>query len=260
MMTEPELVTINDGACVDNASLIAHLNVKGQFSLNQLWLGELATMRSNTRLLSGETRIWCCMHQHVHWQQRLASEPPCVCTRARTKPSHHHSNFYSSPSQSSSTQTPPQLKLPQLPLVPLCFSSPANLSSKSIHHHNHCTLCRSPLLWLCFKYDGEMTVPVRHHCLHTHTHTQTHTNTHKHTRVHTHKHTNTYTYTHIHIHIHIHTLRHVYHSLQRDRRPSSTDPNAPCVCVCVCVCVCRCLTGRQEPTARAHPHLQRGVC
>jgi hypothetical protein len=57
MMTEPELVTINDGACVDNASLIAHLNVKGQFSLNQLWLGELATMRSNTRLLSGETRF-----------------------------------------------------------------------------------------------------------------------------------------------------------------------------------------------------------
>jgi hypothetical protein len=57
MMTEPELVTINDEACVDNASLIAHLNVKGQFSLNQLWLGELATMRSNTRLLSGKTRL-----------------------------------------------------------------------------------------------------------------------------------------------------------------------------------------------------------
>ena len=53
MMTEPELVTINNGACVDNASLISHLNVKGQFSLNQLWLGEMVTMRSFTRLLSG---------------------------------------------------------------------------------------------------------------------------------------------------------------------------------------------------------------
>lgn len=31
MMTEPDLVTIGDGAAIDNASLIAHINTKGQF-------------------------------------------------------------------------------------------------------------------------------------------------------------------------------------------------------------------------------------
>ena len=53
MMTEPDLVTINDGACVDDASLISHLNAKGVFSLNELNLGAYSTMRSMSRLLSG---------------------------------------------------------------------------------------------------------------------------------------------------------------------------------------------------------------
>ena len=39
MMTEPELVTMGDGTCVDDASLIGHLNAKGEFSLDNLVLG-----------------------------------------------------------------------------------------------------------------------------------------------------------------------------------------------------------------------------
>ncbi len=31
MMTEPDLVTIGDNACVDNASLISHINTRGIF-------------------------------------------------------------------------------------------------------------------------------------------------------------------------------------------------------------------------------------
>ena len=31
MMTEPDMVTIGDNCCVDNASLIAHINTRGYF-------------------------------------------------------------------------------------------------------------------------------------------------------------------------------------------------------------------------------------
>ncbi len=53
MMTEPDLVKIGDNACIDDASLIAHINSKGQFSLNPLSVGDNCTMRYGTRLLSG---------------------------------------------------------------------------------------------------------------------------------------------------------------------------------------------------------------
>ncbi|EKX52743.1 hypothetical protein GUITHDRAFT_84689 [Guillardia theta CCMP2712] len=53
MMTEPELVAIGDGASVDSASLIAHINSRGHFTLNQVVVGPGATLRSNSRLLSG---------------------------------------------------------------------------------------------------------------------------------------------------------------------------------------------------------------
>jgi hypothetical protein len=53
MMVEPELVTLGDGVCVDDASLIAHLNTKGQFSLNEIHVAANVTLRCGSRLLSG---------------------------------------------------------------------------------------------------------------------------------------------------------------------------------------------------------------
>jgi hypothetical protein len=53
MMTEPDLVTMGDGCCIDDASLICHLNASGNFSLNTLELGPYSTLRSFSRLLSG---------------------------------------------------------------------------------------------------------------------------------------------------------------------------------------------------------------
>jgi hypothetical protein len=53
MMTEPDLVTIEDGACVDDASLIGHINTRGEFCLNRLHVGKGCVLRCNTRLLSG---------------------------------------------------------------------------------------------------------------------------------------------------------------------------------------------------------------
>jgi len=53
MMTEPDLVTIGDDCCIDNASLIAHINTRGFFKLNPIEVGDGCVLKSNTRLLSG---------------------------------------------------------------------------------------------------------------------------------------------------------------------------------------------------------------
>ncbi|UJR19404.1 hypothetical protein I4U23_022534 [Adineta vaga] len=53
MMTEPDLVTIGDDTCVDDASIICHLNSKGRFTLNPLVIGNRCVLRSQSRLMSG---------------------------------------------------------------------------------------------------------------------------------------------------------------------------------------------------------------
>ncbi|KAI9309236.1 hypothetical protein BJ944DRAFT_137912, partial [Cunninghamella echinulata] len=53
MMTEADLVTIEDDVGVDEASLVCHLNSRGQFSLNPLRVGAGSVLRSGSRLLSG---------------------------------------------------------------------------------------------------------------------------------------------------------------------------------------------------------------
>lgn len=55
MMTEPDLITLEDNVCVDDASLIGHMNTKGAFSLNCSLLQRGATMRTMSRLLAGAT-------------------------------------------------------------------------------------------------------------------------------------------------------------------------------------------------------------
>jgi acyl-CoA synthetase (AMP-forming)/AMP-acid ligase II/acetyltransferase-like isoleucine patch superfamily enzyme len=53
MMTEPDLVDVKEGACIDDASLVCHINTKGHFALNKLEVGRGAVMRFGSRLLSG---------------------------------------------------------------------------------------------------------------------------------------------------------------------------------------------------------------
>jgi len=53
IMTEPELVQIGHYAAIDDASLIAHINSCGEFSLNKVVVGPGATLRANSRVLSG---------------------------------------------------------------------------------------------------------------------------------------------------------------------------------------------------------------
>ena len=53
MMTEPDLVQIGQGSCVDDAYLIAHINTRGVFRLNRIYVGNYCVLKSNSRLLSG---------------------------------------------------------------------------------------------------------------------------------------------------------------------------------------------------------------
>ncbi|KAI8093662.1 uncharacterized protein BX664DRAFT_261054 [Halteromyces radiatus] len=53
MMTEADLVTLEDDVAVDEASLVCHLNSRGQFSINPLRVGAGSVLRSGSRLLSG---------------------------------------------------------------------------------------------------------------------------------------------------------------------------------------------------------------
>ena len=55
MMTEPDLVTIGDGACLNAAFVICHTNTKGSYSLNTVTIGPYATLRTWSRLMAGGT-------------------------------------------------------------------------------------------------------------------------------------------------------------------------------------------------------------
>lgn len=50
MMIEPELNTIGDGSCFEDAHLVAHLNTKGNFTLDRIKVGRNCTLRSGTRI------------------------------------------------------------------------------------------------------------------------------------------------------------------------------------------------------------------
>ena len=51
--TEPDLLTLGDRVAVDDASLVCHINTRGKFDLNPLYVGDRSVLRSGSRLLSG---------------------------------------------------------------------------------------------------------------------------------------------------------------------------------------------------------------
>ncbi|KAI9331586.1 hypothetical protein BDR26DRAFT_938321 [Obelidium mucronatum] len=53
MMTEPDLITIGSHTVIDKASVVAHINSRGKFDLNELKIGESCVLRTDSRLLSG---------------------------------------------------------------------------------------------------------------------------------------------------------------------------------------------------------------
>ncbi|KAJ6461738.1 acetyl-CoA synthetase-like protein [Mycena sanguinolenta] len=53
LMTEPDLVQLGDNVSLDDCSVVAHINSRGNFALNSLEIGNGCAMRAGSRLLSG---------------------------------------------------------------------------------------------------------------------------------------------------------------------------------------------------------------
>ncbi|KAJ3868476.1 acetyl-CoA synthetase-like protein [Lentinula novae-zelandiae] len=65
LMTEPDLLEIGDDVSLDNCSVVAHINSRGNFALNPLKIGNGCAMRTGSRLLSGasmEDNSMLCEH------------------------------------------------------------------------------------------------------------------------------------------------------------------------------------------------------
>ncbi|CAM9934655.1 unnamed protein product, partial [Phaeothamnion confervicola] len=52
-MTEPDMVAVGNGCCVDDSSLVGHINSRGDFSLNPITVGDHSTLRAGVRIMSG---------------------------------------------------------------------------------------------------------------------------------------------------------------------------------------------------------------
>ncbi|KAF7289447.1 Peroxisomal-coenzyme A synthetase [Mycena chlorophos] len=53
LMTEPDLVRLGDNVNLDDCSVVAHINSRGNFALNSLRIGNGCALRTGSRLLSG---------------------------------------------------------------------------------------------------------------------------------------------------------------------------------------------------------------
>ncbi|KAF5386410.1 hypothetical protein D9757_006671 [Collybiopsis confluens] len=65
LLTEPDLVEIGHDVSLDDCSVVAHINSRGQFALNPLKIGNGCAMRTGSRLLSGasmEENSMLCEH------------------------------------------------------------------------------------------------------------------------------------------------------------------------------------------------------
>ncbi|XP_037033567.1 uncharacterized protein LOC119072448 [Bradysia coprophila] len=60
VMTEPELVVLEDDVAVDRAALVCHLNTFGEFSINPLWVGAGSVLQNNSRLAPGARMLEDC--------------------------------------------------------------------------------------------------------------------------------------------------------------------------------------------------------
>ncbi|KAL4911733.1 hypothetical protein BDW62DRAFT_217121 [Aspergillus aurantiobrunneus] len=55
LLTEPDMVTLGDRVAVDDASLVCHLNTRGEFELHPLDVGDRSILRTGSRLMSGSS-------------------------------------------------------------------------------------------------------------------------------------------------------------------------------------------------------------
>ena len=76
LFTEPNILALENRAAVDDASLVAYLNLRGNFFLNVISVGDRSVLESGSRLLSGATMgADACLLEHrpSSARQRLAT-------------------------------------------------------------------------------------------------------------------------------------------------------------------------------------------
>ena len=52
-VVEPDLFTIGEGTCIDNASVVAHMNTLGAFTLQSTRIGKNCTLRPKSKIMQG---------------------------------------------------------------------------------------------------------------------------------------------------------------------------------------------------------------
>ncbi|KAK3238771.1 hypothetical protein CYMTET_51249, partial [Cymbomonas tetramitiformis] len=66
MMTEPDLVRIEDGACINQAYIICHTNTRGNFALNTIYIGKDVTIHSGSKIMGGSVlEERCTVKEHT---------------------------------------------------------------------------------------------------------------------------------------------------------------------------------------------------
>ncbi|KMQ47251.1 Bacterial transferase hexapeptide repeat [Trichophyton rubrum] len=66
LMTEPDLVTLGNRVTIDHASLVGHLNTRGDFELHPLQVGSRSVLKTKSRLLSGASvGVDACLLEHT---------------------------------------------------------------------------------------------------------------------------------------------------------------------------------------------------
>ncbi|KAJ7218399.1 acetyl-CoA synthetase-like protein [Mycena pura] len=151
LMTEPDLVRLGDHVALDDCSVVAHINSRGQFALNSLNIGNGCAMRTGSRLLSGasmEDSSMLCEHT------LLPSGDVADCGAVYFGwPAQRLQNPFDS--RRSSARDPPHSQL----ICPKCHKFPKNMivtgcghvfcetcirNSKSLH--GKCPVCTEALL------------------------------------------------------------------------------------------------------------------
>ncbi|TFK51941.1 acetyl-CoA synthetase-like protein [Heliocybe sulcata] len=87
LMTEPDLLELGDRVSLDDCSVVAHINSRGNFSLNHLKIADSCAMRSGSRLLSGASMEESSMLlEHTLLTSGEIAEKDCVYAGWPAKP------------------------------------------------------------------------------------------------------------------------------------------------------------------------------
>ncbi|KAF7317849.1 Peroxisomal-coenzyme A synthetase [Mycena kentingensis (nom. inval.)] len=79
LMTEPDLVQLGDSVNLDDCSVVAHINSRGNFALNSLRIGNGCALRSGSRLLSGASmEDGSMLLEHTLLTSGEVADPGCV--------------------------------------------------------------------------------------------------------------------------------------------------------------------------------------